>query len=229
MQPDPSFNIAVAEFSVQTEANSQLKKGDGLALASDLYRRLQANVDDLTISGSFNYQIRSPEQTCAIRGDTPEERALDAQRLAEKIGADILVYGTLSPRENRADFIPEFYINYKGFEQGDEVTGDHRLGKRCLSICRLTMRTQQENKGLTARNRAVVHIIIRLAYCSSTTMTGIGAIPGADDLEVGLKGEVKKLYLLLGNTLWKASGSGNPRIVQSIIRISPENYRPHWS
>jgi len=117
MQPDPSFNIAVAEFSVQTETNSQLRKRDGLALASDLYRRLQANIDDLNISESFNYQLRSPEQPVQS-GNTPEERTIEAQQLAEKIGADILVYGTLSPRDNQADFLPEFSSTTKVLSKG---------------------------------------------------------------------------------------------------------------
>jgi len=62
-----------------------------------------------------------------ITGDTPAERNKAAQEVAERIGANMVIYGHIAVNEQPPRFIPEFYIA-KIRNEADEIVGSQQLG-----------------------------------------------------------------------------------------------------
>jgi len=161
------FNVAIAEISIVDSDGNPGKGNDGKALAEFLAQRLEtyfAEIDERSI----RYEIWSPDNTGEITGRDPEERARSAESLAQRINAHIVVYGVVTSEGNRSQFTPEFFVNYKGFEQAQEATGAHQLGASMLVPLPFDITKLQavENPALAARVKGLSLMTVGLAYYS---------------------------------------------------------------
>lgn len=125
---ESAFNVAVVDFTVLDENGSPVRSSDGRALADFLFQRLEFTFDELNLG--MPYEIRPPAQICPIKGRTKEEREDAAAALAEHMDADVIIYGVITcpSAGNKSRFALEFYVNFEGFEQGEEIVGRHALG-----------------------------------------------------------------------------------------------------
>ena len=200
------FNIAVAEFTVLDARGRQVEDPEGLALAQTVYDRLQADLRGIEESG-FNPQVRAPHQTGALKGSTPVERADAASAAARKIGADLIVYGTLDTKLP-GQFVPEFYVSEARLLDAEEFLGQHQLGSGLQLegdpsrniVAKKALRDQ-----LLGRTGALAEFVVGLSYASLEqwnaalqhfkSAEAAAGWPEADGKEV--------LYLFLGNAAAK--------------------------
>jgi tetratricopeptide (TPR) repeat protein len=161
------FNVAVAEIAVVDSDGEPIRSADGKALAEFLTQRLEtyfAEIDERSV----RYEIWPPDYTGKITGGDLEERARAAESLAQRIKAHIVIYGVVTAQGNHSQFTPEFFVNYKGFEQAQEAIGAHRLGSPMLVPIPFDKTRLQavENPALAARVKALSLMTIGLAYYS---------------------------------------------------------------
>lgn len=130
-----SANIAVVEFAEQDEAGKPINTGEGNKLSQWLYTRLN---DEL---GS-NSQDAPPVAWHVATGLDPihlfQKRYTagpvrnneDAKRVAEQVGATIVVYGTLTSGDKTATFVPQFFVmDDPKSQETPELAGSQQMGK----------------------------------------------------------------------------------------------------
>ncbi len=100
------FRIAVADIQVIGERATYLD-----SFADAFYQRLQT---ELTNLATFQVAIRGPQQTGPVFGVLVDERTLAAQRLAQKIGADAVIYGNIYVSKSGSEFVLEAYVKSPG-------------------------------------------------------------------------------------------------------------------
>lgn len=197
------FNVAIAEFDVVDQNGEVSKSDDGKALAEFLFQRLDVNFAELD-KKTVRYEIWSPAYTGRVEGKTPEERARAAEDLARRIGAHIVIYGVISQGDSYPQFGPEFYVSYKNFEEAQEITGQHELGKPLLISLPFDKTQFQavQNPALAARVKALGLITIGLAYYSIDKYeNALDYFKRAETIEGWVPSAGKEIvYLLLGNS-----------------------------
>jgi tetratricopeptide (TPR) repeat protein len=130
------LTVAFSEFSVVDESGSPVSSAAGQELADFLFKRFEIDWQDLDLR--LPYELRPPSHTCAIRGRSQQERASKAAQLAEEINADIVVYGVITDTTRahsseagtgeKPQLALEFYVAYRGFDEGGEIAGPYALG-----------------------------------------------------------------------------------------------------
>jgi tetratricopeptide (TPR) repeat protein len=200
MAKDPSFNIVITPFAIVDQNNFLINGTDGYILANDLYKRLKNDIGQLGLP--ISYDIREPEFTCPIKGKDPERRKQVARNLAKKIQADIVIFGVINRDGNKGNFSPEFYVNYKGFDQGDEITGEYQLGESLpLNLPLDEVELQQGvNKQYIAREKALILIVLGLSNLAVDNYDdAIKQFQSADNIPNWYDYQGKAvLYLLMG-------------------------------
>jgi tetratricopeptide (TPR) repeat protein len=122
-QMNGRFNIAVAAFDVLEDGKSKASE-DGERLANDIYMELLKGKDSYPLG---NVVIWGPDKVGRVSGADVVTRDQEARIKAQKIGANVLVYGILDD-SGTLQLLPEFYINELGFADALELTGNYPLG-----------------------------------------------------------------------------------------------------
>ena len=161
------FNVAVAEFLVQDENGRRLPDNDGQRLAKYVADQIETQFKGIELDKTVPYEIWGPDRVGPIEGRTVEERKTHAAALVDEIHAKVLIYGVVVSAGTDSKFVPEFYINHKGFWQASEIAGPLEMGSALV----LTLPVDQsipaiENPGLAGRVNALDLITIGLAYYS---------------------------------------------------------------
>ncbi len=195
------FNVVVTPLSVFDENQNVIWSNDGHELAEYFYRELGFNFEGLELRES--HEIRPPAHTCRIKGSTREEREERAAAFAERINADVVVYGVIVATENQGLLTPEFYVNQEAFQDGEEVTGKYQLGNdfQITLPFDADKYSRLDNLALTARTEALSLITVGLTYYSIDDFeNAIDYFKDAEDTDGWLKNAGKEyIYLLLGN------------------------------
>lgn len=197
------FRIAVADFAVignSDEANA------GTELAEGVYLKLNESLSE--INKDFTITIWSPNKVGKVEGDTPEERAESAEKITERIGADVLVYGLIDMSEPVWKITPEFYIASDNFYEAEEITGQYQIGESFSLVGQenVARRIELSNK-YEVRAQAISKITIGLAYFSLRdyqnaliSFQSAENIPGWDESQ-----GKEVVYLLAGNAAMKSN------------------------
>lgn len=201
MESEGSFNVVLARFTVLDENGKRVGGKEGKALADYMFRNLAFNFEDLELDTS--YEIRPPDHTCRLSGSTRAEREAAAAKLAERINADIIVYGVITDTGKQSRFSPEFYVNYRGFEEGDEITGQHEMGRELrvdLPFDAVTF-SSADNPALSARAEALSLLTMGLAhYAIDDFEQALIYFGDAEKTEGWFRNAGKEvIYLLMGN------------------------------
>lgn len=196
------FNVAISRFAVPEEAQSYASVGDSLALAGFLHDRLEIAFEQANLP--FPHELWGASYVGEVTGLTRESRQRAAQELAEQIGANLVIYGVISGQEGECQLLPEFYVHYKGFEEGEEITGQHGLGSSLEVSCpfELTQFQGVFKPSLVARAEALSLITIGLSYYANDDFEGaLRYFARAEELDGWPSTAGKEvLYLLMGNT-----------------------------
>ncbi|MCK6630333.1 MAG: tetratricopeptide repeat protein [Anaerolineae bacterium] len=191
------FNIAITQFQV-------VGRGDGLDDAQELAQSF-ANAIDREMSGLADeikqrIEVRPPQESGSIMGATEEKRAENAHILAEKINADVVIYGMIEVNDKAATIKPEFYVRSDDFTATAEVTGQYRMGSE-ISIDKVDNIARKREVGniLADRFRALTFIVYGIADF---------VVGKYEDAEINFSEALKikgwdnpdVIYVMLGNT-----------------------------
>jgi tetratricopeptide (TPR) repeat protein len=161
------FNVAVAQFG-QVGADGEVQSSeDSQRLSQWLFERLEVEYESLSpelVVQVWHDSLDLGVTIGIVPGSTPQARAESAAELAQKINADMVIYGNLAVHEEPARFAPEFYV--AELPEAEEIVGHHELGAPVsvqIPIDRLGTRLQVNQK-LTARAKALSLFTIGLAW-----------------------------------------------------------------
>jgi len=226
LRPSPSppprrmtgeFNIAVARFGAADSAGTPVESSEGPALAASVFERLRAELAPLEESG-FDLDLRPPDETGAVEGRTRDQQAASAAREAQRIGADMIVYGTLATGDP-SQFGVEFFVGEGRLDNAEELYGQHELGlpiDAAGDIARNAAARRQLREEVLGRTHALSEFIIGLSYYSINDLQ-----PAFDHFQAARSNTrwedrdgKEVLYLFLGNSAGKLAtaeqGAGRP-------------------
>lgn len=195
------FRVAIANFSTGNNVNSDL----GYDIAQNSYERIEKLIDDYNTTDLI-ITVWGPALVGEIKGKDNVERVEEAERLADEIGADVIVYGTIEQDSNFLHIIPEFYISSKNFYEAEEILGQHYFGSPIdiSSYDDISDRVLLTNK-MTSRLTGLSKIVIGLAYYLIDDFENAKSVFISANQIVGWGERDGKhiLYLLIGNSAIK--------------------------
>lgn len=130
-----AFNVAVAEFGQIDQSGNVQSSDDAARLSQAIFQQLTTELNSL--SDTVNVLVwhdsldltKKRTRLGVVQGRTAEERMQAARQLAERIGANVVIYGNLATNESPVKFLPEFYFAEHGKGEMDELVGPHEFGK----------------------------------------------------------------------------------------------------
>ncbi len=134
------FNIAVADFGLLQPDGSMATSEFGSSLSASVFEQMQAEYRRVEELDVFDGNVQIWHDTLgrgdgknvhfgAVAGNTPGERTRNAAALADRVKADMVVYGYLTPEENAESLSLEFYYATPiRAGEPDATTGAHELG-----------------------------------------------------------------------------------------------------
>lgn len=131
---DARFNIAVAEVG-EIDADGRMHRSeDGQLLSKWIFDELVTANEKYEDSGVAIWHdslslLEKRVKLGMIPGRTTEDRAEAASELAERIEADVVIYGHLTPHESPAQFVLEFYVSPRVRGEADVTIGRYQLGE----------------------------------------------------------------------------------------------------
>jgi tetratricopeptide (TPR) repeat protein len=131
--PLGQLNVAVADIGVQAGSGETGASDDARRLGEWIYRELQSGFAALPLGRPLVWHdsmsfLAKRASIGAIDGATPEQRTNSARATAERLNANMLIYGLLTQAGDQAIFAPEFYVA-DVLAQADELVGPHQLGQ----------------------------------------------------------------------------------------------------
>ncbi len=197
-----SFNILMTPFTSLDSTGRVMRDGRGGALAQETHALVaNALADGWKKQGvGAKLNVRGPDTACALPGKNAAARAEAASRLANQINAHVVIYGVISDTVSGPMFFPEFYVNYTGFEQVNELTGSHELGRPISVTLPVTSEDFQGGRhAIQNRARALAFLTLGLAeYARDNFAMAITHFQAAaNELMDGEGRDVA--YLMLGN------------------------------
>ena len=129
-----SFNVAVAEFGQEKPSGRVVSSGEGKLLSKWVYESLEAQKEiakstkdfaDQDITSSLEiWQDSLPITEKGTRIGLVKNEA-DVPGLAERLGAQVLIYGNIDPHGN---FIPKYYVSPLVHSGTDQILGHYAAG-----------------------------------------------------------------------------------------------------
>ena len=98
------FRVAVAEFYEQGASDHDEL---GREIAEGIKLRLEENMNEL--NPDMMIGVWGPEQVGVVDGGSQEERAINAENLANKIHADLIIYGIVDTTQSTWEVRPEIF------------------------------------------------------------------------------------------------------------------------
>lgn len=128
------FNIAVAEIG-ELDAQGRVRPSeDGALLSRWMFNELVAANEaygdsNLVIWHDSLSLLDKRVKLGTISGQKPKDRADAAADLAERVGADVVVYGHLTPPSSPADLVMEFNVRPSMRAEANVTIGRYQLGQ----------------------------------------------------------------------------------------------------
>lgn len=119
------WNVAVAGF---TNLDTDLRRADVNLIGDVFSNRFIQEMEGLGNNANLVVQVWGPEKVKLISGDDGEKRASEAEKLANEINADMIIYGSIQQIDDSYVLQPEFYVRAENYYEADELIGQHRFG-----------------------------------------------------------------------------------------------------
>jgi len=118
------WNVAVADF---TSTGKQPISRDVTEKASNVfYSQLNQELSNLASELGLSIDVWSPKKTGKIEGAT------QAEKRANAIGANILIYGTVERDDGTLKISPEFFVDITDTYETEELVGEHAFGSSVM-------------------------------------------------------------------------------------------------
>jgi len=206
------LNVAVARFGVEDQGGdlaAATAEADGLARS--VHDFLDTELKDLLGTAGpdgsrldIDIQVRPPELTGRVAGSTAADRGEAARRLAERLGADVVVYGHLAATPGGIRLEPEIYLSERSLRFAEEVAGQHGFGAALGGlgdIERNPIARAELKARLGDRIRALARFVFGLGYFALRRYGEAMASFQAAEAGPGWRDEEGReiLYLFMGN------------------------------
>jgi tetratricopeptide (TPR) repeat protein len=229
--PAVGFNVAVSPFRELTADGRVTPSPTGDALASALFDQLDTELAQIKTTTGIPINRRSPEETEPVEGVTREQRASAASRVAQRLNADVVVYGVLDSAASGRRFVPEFYLSERSLAKAEELAGQHELGAGVGTkgdVANLVVPKLVGDRVL-GRMRAMTQFVIGLGYYALDGHYGeaLAHFQAAATVEGWNDADGKEVvYLLLGNAAQKTGDLDRAEAAyQRAVAINPEYAR----
>jgi tetratricopeptide (TPR) repeat protein len=205
------LNIAVARFGVPAQSPAGLG-AEAAALSESTAQTIRTELAGLraalAASGTpldVEIEIRGPDEIGLVSGATPRARAEAAAAVAQRLRADVVVYGELSGAATGTAFAPEFYLSDRRIQWAEELAGQYAFGQAVSGLGDIernpVARTRFKQR-VGARIRSLAYLMLGLGYFT------LREYPRALDLfeqaetatDWGATGGSEVLYLFIGHT-----------------------------
>ena len=129
-----AFNIVVADFGKVDAQGNVTSSSDASTWSAWMFHTLRDEANQLppdrkvVIWHDSMFPLHIRARIGVIEGKTPGERELAAEKKANDLGADLLIYGNFATNQTPATFAPEFYLA-KSRNEADEMRGSQKMGK----------------------------------------------------------------------------------------------------
>ena len=221
------FRIAVAGF-----AEKGVNKQDNLGYELADSIRLHLNENLTEIKPGLIITVWGPDRAGMIRGNTAQVRAEDAERIAQRIQADMIVYGLIET-EGQGEYIvtPEFYIAAENYYEASEITGEHDLGTpfQIVSSSNPALR-YGFGEQMYIRSKALSIISVGLAYFAiHDYQRALDIFQDAENIDGWQDSQGKQvLYAMIGYAAGKATKYDLAKTsLGKAIEIAPNYARPY--
>lgn len=167
MQPPPvmtgGFNVAVTSFGQADATGNITDSREGRDAANEVYQQLQKELTQLPSDLSF--QVLSPQQlNVTIRG-TEIQRVEAAQKLAEQIKADLIIYGYYST--DQTSLTPELYLAPRTLSGAEEIVGPYTfstISQPTAGIAGNAAASRDLSRQIAARSDIFAQFALGLGY-----------------------------------------------------------------
>jgi tetratricopeptide (TPR) repeat protein len=196
------FNVAIADFAIVGNSDNA---NDGAELAGVVYLKLNESLSE--INKNFTVTVWAPDKVGKIKGDTQQQRAKSAEKIAKRIGTDVLVYGLIDMSEPVWKITPEFYIASDNFYEAEEITGQYQIGETFTLVGQgNTAKRIELSEKYDMRAQVISRITIGLAYFSFRDYQhALESFQSAENIPRWDESPGKEVvYLLAGNAAMKA-------------------------
>lgn len=224
------FRIAVAGFET---IGDPVASDIGNELSRNIYQAIKQSFSELEIN--YGITIWGPDRVGLIRGNSPEERSESARQIADKIDANIVVYGVVDATDSAWQVSPEFFIASLNFFQIEEITGQYQLGQPLTLVGQENaVRRFEINSNFAARTQALSFITVGLFYFSiHDNKLALDTFVTAETIDGWEDDQGKQvLYLLMGNAAtgtadseWRDLDAALAYLNKS-LEIDPDYARP---
>ena len=161
-QMQGEINIAVTEFSGTAPDGDSIHSDRASDLSRNLAESLASELDEL--GSELRFELLRPDEAGRLTGRTAEKRTAAAQELAERVGADIVIYGSFSDTDGV--LAPEFYIEPAFLQGAEELVGSSRLGSAISSTGGGPLVDIELRQRLQSRTKSLALFIAGLTYLS---------------------------------------------------------------
>jgi tetratricopeptide (TPR) repeat protein len=150
-----AFNVAVAELAV-----AGAEQEVGLDLSKAVYDQI---VEDLNAESDV-IDVAPPDAVRVVPGHTPESRAEAAAELAERVEADVVVFGTVEMSEGLTDVAAEFFVSDRGLTGAEELSGVYPLDLVSLATTDPVAVRRRTAESLQPRILALTQLVLGLSH-----------------------------------------------------------------
>lgn len=155
------FNVAVAQFGTTNQADDATARG----IADAAHRSISQKLFEFEQAGDFeNLAVADPATIGRIDGSTLEARTREAGDLAEKINADVVLFGNLDAGSGVSVFSAELYLSDRNLRNAEELAGAYSFGLIELPTTDPVAVTREVSAVLESQAEAVAELVVGLSY-----------------------------------------------------------------
>jgi tetratricopeptide (TPR) repeat protein len=120
------FNVAVAQFSAQTASGDPVDTDVVDAFATSIADHLRTELRAEGQAG-VDFDLLGPLATGSVDGASEAERTQRAGEIAEKLRADLVVYGEVHVGRDESTFVGDVFLPSSAITGADELPGSYRV------------------------------------------------------------------------------------------------------
>ena len=151
-----AFNVAVAPLVV-SGADQEV----GSDISDAVYEQI---VEDLSDRADVDVEVAEPGAVRVLPGDTPQARAEAAAELAERVEADVVVFGTVKMSDGLTDVASEFFVSDRGLTGAEELSGFYPLDTISLATSDPVAVRRAVAESLEPRIHALTQLVLGLSH-----------------------------------------------------------------
>lgn len=224
------WNLVVTGFT--PGGKESVSTSDARHISDVFYNHFANEIETLGNELGVYVEIIGPSGAPQIKGETPQERERRAANLADRMKADLVIYGTIERSGSGYLLRPEFYVNVRNFYEASEMVGRHTLGSEIRLSGVGEQLTSQINLNRELSNRSEVLALITKGLGMFVTHQYDYAFDlfsrANDDVYWDIDSGREVIYLFQGNAALRANNLDQAQeAYRNALRISPDYSRAY--